>query len=577
MDDFPDYLRHHNVVQIVDEMLRDLLLTRPSDPIEQMAHFFSRKVRDRQQPAVRESLNLLDAYLQPLRAFVVDRLPATVAEVEQQVGEWSAGQQQSGEVARLHRRQRGEGTSRMEDGAHHPVAVASLCHCLPDEYCPSMDAEGALRQLVDRGLADSNAMAQLLQDYHAKDWSQLQAAMDSNHRLALFAYSYEMKEPGTEQSTPYQIYRDMNAKMRSQLDSPEGLLPYHPLIYYINAALQLLPDSETMVLRGLSQSVCEEDYAPGNDILWPAFSSTSSSVEVAKTFLGSADVGAMFVIHACHAKDIKSLSSIAEEDEVLLPPNACLRVLGAAGPGVRRLLGVGDGVQIFEMKQLPQNDVVPMQMLQRGVALWGGHRDEEGRTVLQRVRDGYPGTHYAIYAEAYLHGTHQRYQEARRLYARALQLQPDNVDYIRSYGAQLLHDGDTDTAAILFDKVLAINPWHEAALNNYMHLVDTTGDWQRGKQLMTQFRAAKQVLARQHVHRGEWVPAEVALMDTILADPCSADAATLQLHAVAAPKAGKAPVGADVWHWCQETARKDVPIHRVMRAVWDYEQRQYRL
>ena len=100
-------------------------------------------------------------------------------------------------------------------------------------------------------------------------------------------------------------------------------------------------------------------------------SSTSSSVEVAKTFLGSADVGAMFVIHACHAKDIKSLSSIAEEDELLLPPNACLRVLGAAGPGVRRLLGVGDGVQIFEMKQLPQNDVVPMQMLQRGVALWG--------------------------------------------------------------------------------------------------------------------------------------------------------------------------------------------------------------
>ena len=65
---------------------------------------------------------------------------------------------------------------------------------------------------------------------------------------------------------------------------------------------------------------------------------------------------------------------------------------------------MGDDVQIFEMKQLPQNDVVPMQMLQRGVALWGGHRNEEGRTVLQRVRDGYPSTHCAIYAEACLLG-----------------------------------------------------------------------------------------------------------------------------------------------------------------------------
>eukprot|EP00667_Euglena_gracilis_P014188 EG_transcript_14678 len=132
-------------------------------------------------------------------------------------------------------------------------------------------------------------------------------------QLSLWLYS-----PGSEQSSPTQLYREMNAAMRSFEASRDAIIPYQPLIYHIQAALARLPAAANaaaadgqpylIVYRGIDVVVSATLYRPGSTICWPAFSSTSSSVEVAKSFLGGKATGTLFIVEALTARDVSWLS-----------------------------------------------------------------------------------------------------------------------------------------------------------------------------------------------------------------------------------------------------------------------------
>ena len=62
-----------------------------------------------------------------------------------------------------------------------------------------------------------------------------------------------------------------------------------------------------------------------------AFSSSTLSLEVTKTFLGKG-TGTLFVLHSAGARQIHQCSAFPEEQEALFPPNTEFQVLAESHP-----------------------------------------------------------------------------------------------------------------------------------------------------------------------------------------------------------------------------------------------------
>jgi len=73
-------------------------------------------------------------------------------------------------------------------------------------------------------------------------------------------------------------------------------------------------------------------YFTDNEIVWIAVTGTSKNQTVPRKFIGNGE-GTMMIIHVIAGKAIKKLSLISNEDEVLLPPNTCVKVVSCSTIG----------------------------------------------------------------------------------------------------------------------------------------------------------------------------------------------------------------------------------------------------
>jgi hypothetical protein len=92
-------------------------------------------------------------------------------------------------------------------------------------------------------------------------------------------------------------------------------------MHHMTKALRRLPPQEEVCYRGvffeqgLEQAFSE--YTPGSIVQWDGFSSTSTDFEVAKYFAGDPVI---FKIAVCDGRDLKDLTMVPGESELLLTP-----------------------------------------------------------------------------------------------------------------------------------------------------------------------------------------------------------------------------------------------------------------
>ncbi|CAF3538015.1 unnamed protein product [Rotaria sp. Silwood1] len=95
-----------------------------------------------------------------------------------------------------------------------------------------------------------------------------------------------------------------------------------------------LPSTRHVVYRGIKSNLTAQ-YVRGSRLVWWGFSSCTLSIETLKNerFLGNKGVRTLFSIDCQSAKNIRSHSFYAEEDEILLLPARQFEVIGCLDPG----------------------------------------------------------------------------------------------------------------------------------------------------------------------------------------------------------------------------------------------------
>ena len=147
------------------------------------------------------------------------------------------------------------------------------------------------------------------------------------HAAALFAY--------TEETT---LYGTLNYTMRTphtpSTPTDTELKHYADYIVHTVAALSSLPthvsEMQGKVYRGIKVLLNPDIYAPGKQITWQGFSSSTKKQTATLDFVtvqpGRKLQGSLFVIDSITAKDIRHFSAIPSEEEVLFPPNSQFKV-----------------------------------------------------------------------------------------------------------------------------------------------------------------------------------------------------------------------------------------------------------
>ena len=119
-------------------------------------------------------------------------------------------------------------------------------------------------------------------------------------------------------------------KTRARKDA--ALEPFRVFIWYLWQALEKIRVQPHTVYRGLSGDATQllpEKGRVGNALLWPAFSSTSTSMDVSNQFMrASSKGGILFKIRAKRTRYIGDYSYRPHEVELLMAPMTRLNILG---------------------------------------------------------------------------------------------------------------------------------------------------------------------------------------------------------------------------------------------------------
>ena len=123
---------------------------------------------------------------------------------------------------------------------------------------------------------------------------------------------------------------DDTAEMRAH--KAAALEPFRVFIWYLWQALEKIRVQPRSVYRGIGGDATQllpEKGRVGNALLWPSFSSTSWSMDVANGFLRAGSRGGiLFKIRAKRTREIADYSYRPHERELLLAPMTRLNVLG---------------------------------------------------------------------------------------------------------------------------------------------------------------------------------------------------------------------------------------------------------
>lgn len=135
-------------------------------------------------------------------------------------------------------------------------------------------------------------------------------------------YTYD--DHSGPKNQPY-MYLNGDLRKRSATDRKACFECWGPFLKLFMAALSKLPDVECEVMRGMqNKATVVKQYKIGRPIQWGAFTSTTRDEAVAKGFI-TRDDGVLLRLHVETAKDIRMLSFIPQEDELLLGPNVVMR------------------------------------------------------------------------------------------------------------------------------------------------------------------------------------------------------------------------------------------------------------
>ncbi|CAF1353619.1 unnamed protein product [Rotaria sordida] len=158
--------------------------------------------------------------------------------------------------------------------------------------------------------------------------------IDESASIMLYTLEWEPHEQS--------LYTKLNMALRAS--NREGLKSWFLYLRLIINALQKLPSTHCIAYRGIKADLSTQ-YSRGSMIVWWGFSSCSLSIETLQTerFLGKTGSRTLFSIECDSAKNIRSHSFYAEEDEVLLLPARQFEVMGC--------LDQGNGLHIIQLKE----------------------------------------------------------------------------------------------------------------------------------------------------------------------------------------------------------------------------------
>ena len=368
-----------------------------------------------------------------------------------------------------------------------------------------------------------------------------------------------LQQPAADDSHPFQLYRDMNAAMRGFEQDPAGVAPFLPLIYYACNGRRKLPKPAPtapraptagggadpgwlVVYRGLDLWVPAEAYRPGSTICWPAFCSTSASVKVAKSFLGSTTEGTLFILEVATARDVSGHSRFKEEAEFLLPPQALFRVKGFASPGVRQILELPDAVQILELRELREAETDVEFAMAKASRLY-----KEGSKI-QAIKEyweagvRYPDTAMGRYcagmalfwdrqghlrpegvAPEDYHRTRQ--DRAHDCFAEALECDSTHPMLLSHYAWSLKVKEEWASARLNFHRALQVDPWLTDALHGMATVAFAVGG-QAGRilELGRRYVAGQVSAARHYQWRGNHKGMRACLLQAYVSDPSNEEA-----------------------------------------------------
>jgi len=138
--------------------------------------------------------------------------------------------------------------------------------------------------------------------------------ISADHIGAIHIYSQETPLYGTLNSL---LREPDRTKLKDQ-----GFLPYLKLLMI---ALKLLPKCTLIVWRGVDKKLAK--YDKGKKRYWWGFSSTTSSMEIAKSFFKDSPEATLFNIQTNSAINIQKYSAVPREEEYLLPAGISFEVV----------------------------------------------------------------------------------------------------------------------------------------------------------------------------------------------------------------------------------------------------------
>lgn len=149
-----------------------------------------------------------------------------------------------------------------------------------------------------------------------------QCGFSEEEAAAIYAYTYDFGRDKWENNP----YRKVNKALgeRNDVDLPK----YRYFILHLLSALRKLPrfPSEGPLYRGVDD-VGEMVRGVGNEMSWPAFTSTSTEKDKAMNFISNGQKPVLFEIHGKPVGyAISKFSAIGGENEVILEPETMFRV-----------------------------------------------------------------------------------------------------------------------------------------------------------------------------------------------------------------------------------------------------------
>ena len=138
------------------------------------------------------------------------------------------------------------------------------------------------------------------------------------------------------------FYKELNKRLR--LRDRESLKPFFPYLkQFLNGLHRLAPEDDT-VYRGVRLDLSAK-YGKGNDLVWWAFSSATSTAEVLNndTFLGPVGDRTLFSIKVHRCVNVRRYSAIGNEDERLILPGTAFHV--------KSHLALGGGLTMIQLEE----------------------------------------------------------------------------------------------------------------------------------------------------------------------------------------------------------------------------------